>query len=145
VSAISDKVVQAEAEQVHRPERADERERHRHRRNDRAGEVAEEEEDHQDHQHDGQHELELHVLDRGPDGRGAVAQHGELHRRGEGALEVGNRRLMRSTTSMTLAPGWRWTLTRTAGWSFIHAACFTFSASSSTVATSERTTGAPFR
>ena len=52
---------------------------------------------------------------------------------------------MLSTTWMMLAPGCRWMLTITAGWSFIHAACFTFSAPSITVATSESTTGAPLR
>ena len=31
--------------------------------------------------------------------------------------------LMRSTTAMMLAPGWRWMLTMTAGWRSIHAAC----------------------
>jgi hypothetical protein len=52
---------------------------------------------------------------------------------------------MRSTTSMTLAPGWRWMFRITAGPSFIHAACCTFSASSTTSATSESRTGAPLR
>jgi hypothetical protein len=50
---------------------------------------------------------------------------------------------MRSTTSMTLAPGCRWMLRTTAGTSFIQAACFTFSASSTTSATSDSRTGAP--
>ena len=52
---------------------------------------------------------------------------------------------MRSTTSITLAPGCRWMLRITAGTSFIHAACRTSSAESSTTATSERRTGAPLR
>ena len=51
----------------------------------------------------------------------------------------------RSTTSMTLAPGWRWMLTTTAGVRFIQAASLGFSAPSSTSATSERRTGAPLR
>ena len=51
----------------------------------------------------------------------------------------------RSTTSMMLAPGWRWMLRMTAGTSFIQAAWRTFSAPSTTVATSESRTGAPLR
>jgi len=64
---------------------------------------------------------------------------------GSEAWSWGRRRLMRSTTAITLAPGWRWMLTMTAGTSFIHAACRTFSASSITSATAERVTGAPLR
>ena len=64
---------------------------------------------------------------------------------GSEACSCGSRRFTRSTTSMMLAPGWRWMLTITAGVSFIHAASFTFSASSTTVATSESVTGAPLR
>jgi hypothetical protein len=60
-------------------------------------------------------------------------------------FSCGRSAVMRSTTSMTLAPGWRWTLRITAGVSFIQAACRTFSASSVTVATSLSRTGAPFR
>ena len=57
----------------------------------------------------------------------------------------GSRFLTRSTTSIMLAPGWRWILTITAGVLFFHAARRTFSGASITVATSERTTGAPLR
>jgi len=57
----------------------------------------------------------------------------------------GKSALMRSTTWMMFAPGCRWTLTMTAGTSFVHAACFEFSTPSATVATSESRTGAPFR
>ena len=64
---------------------------------------------------------------------------------GSDACSCGSSCLMRSTTSMMLAPGWRWMLTITAGVSFIHAACFTFSASSTTSATSDSCTGAPLR
>ena len=53
--------------------------------------------------------------------------------------------LMRSTTSMTLAPGWRWTLTITAWTLSAHAAMRLFSCPSSTVATSRMRTGAPLR
>ena len=64
---------------------------------------------------------------------------------GREALSWGSKRLMRSTTVMMLAPGCRWMLTMTAGLSFIHAACLTFSTPSTTSATSERRTGAPLR
>ena len=52
---------------------------------------------------------------------------------------------MRSTTSITLAPGWRWMLTITAGASFIHAASRTFSASSIDVGHVGQADGAPLR
>ena len=64
---------------------------------------------------------------------------------GSDAVSCGRARLMRSTTSITFAPGWRWMFMMTAGASFIQAASRTFSASSMTSATSESTTGAPLR
>ncbi len=68
---------------------------------------------------------------------------GDVHRRRQGALQLGQQLLMRSTTSMTLEPGCRWMLTITAGVSFIQAACLTFSALSTASARSESFTGAP--
>ena len=64
---------------------------------------------------------------------------------GKAVASCGRSRLMRSTTPMMLAPGCRWMFMITAGTSPIQAACFTFSASSLTSATSERRTAAPFR
>src|SRR6185437_3186415 len=64
---------------------------------------------------------------------------------GKAPWSCGSSFLMRSATSMTFAPGCRWILTRTAGVSFIQAACLTFSTSSITSATSETCTGAPLR
>ncbi len=64
---------------------------------------------------------------------------------GSDARSWGRSLLTRSTTAMMFAPGWRWMFTMTAGVRFIQAACFTFSAESTTAATSERWTGAPFR
>ena len=61
------------------------------------------------------------------------------------AWSWGSNFLIRSTTWMMLAPGWRWMFTITAGCSLLHAASFEFSTSSRTVAISERTTGAPLR
>ena len=45
---------------------------------------------------------------------------------------------------MTLAPGWRWMLRMIAGVVLAQAASFVFSAPSTTVATSDSITGAPF-
>ena len=47
-----------------------------------------------------------YVFDRGADGGGAVGQHLNIHRRRQRGLQLGQR-LMRSTVSITLAPGWR--------------------------------------
>ena len=58
---------------------------------------------------------------------------------------AGNSCLMRSTTSMTFAPGWRWTLIISASDSLPHAASLLFSAPSTTLATSAKRTGAPLR
>ncbi len=57
---------------------------------------------------------------------------------GSPACSCGSWRLIRSTTSITLAPGWRWIFRMTAGTWFIHAASRAFSAPSTTSATSER-------
>ena len=67
----------------------------------------------------------------------SMAAGSELCRSGSSAL-------MRSTTSMTLAPGWRWMFRITAGTVFSQAASLLFSALSTTWATSRRCTGAPF-
>ena len=48
------------------------------------------------------------------------------------------------TTAITLAPGWRCTLSSIAGVVFIQLASLLFSALCVTVATSDRRTGAPF-
>ena len=64
---------------------------------------------------------------------------------GREARNCGSNCLMRSTTAMMLAPGWRWMLTMTAGTWFIQAAWRTFSGASMTRATSDRRTGAPLR
>jgi hypothetical protein len=63
---------------------------------------------------------------------------------GSAAVSDGSSPFTRSTTSITLAPGWRWMLRMIAGVSFIHAASLAFSASSTTSAMSVRYIGAPF-
>jgi hypothetical protein len=52
--------------------------------------------------------------------------------------------LMRSTTSITLAPGWRWMFSTMAGLALAHAARRLFSAASTMSATSVMRIGAPF-
>jgi hypothetical protein len=64
---------------------------------------------------------------------------------GSAACNCGRSAWMRSTTSMTLAPGWRWMLRMTAGARSFQAASRMFSASSSTWAMSVRWMGAPLR
>ncbi len=62
---------------------------------------------------------------------------------GSDACNCGSSCLMRSTTSITFAPGWRCTLTMMAGVAFAQAASRTFSAPSTTSATSDSLIGAP--
>ena len=76
-------IVQAEPQQVHHRQRADQRQRHRQAGDDGRRQVAQEQEDHQHDQHDREAELELHVGDRGADRRGAVGQHRDVDRRGQ--------------------------------------------------------------
>ena len=64
---------------------------------------------------------------------------------GRVSRSCGSSALMLSTTAMTLAPGWRWTLTITACVELAQAASRLFSCASATVATSDTRTGAPLR
>ncbi len=64
---------------------------------------------------------------------------------GMAAVRPGSWALMASTVLMTLAPGWRWTLRMIAGVSPAQAPSLTFSALSTTLATSDRRTAAPLR
>ena len=60
-------------------------------------------------------------------------------------VSEGSNALMRSTTSITFAPGWRWMFMMIAGLVSFHAARRSFSAPSAIVATSRKRTGAPLR
>ncbi len=60
------------------------------------------------------------------------------------SVMLGSSALMRSTTSITLAPGWRWIFSSTAWFSLAQAARRSFSAPSTISATSFRRSGAPF-
>ena len=64
---------------------------------------------------------------------------------GSAARNCGKRAWMRSTTSMTLAPGCRWMFMMTASVVFIQPARRVFSAPSVAFATSDNFTGAPLR
>ena len=64
---------------------------------------------------------------------------------GNAAFSAGSSAWMLSTTAMTLALGWRWMLTMTAGSVLTQAASLVFSAASFACATSESLTGAPLR
>src|SRR5580658_2296430 len=59
------------------------------------------------------------------------------------ALSLGRSAVIRSTTAMMLAPGWRWMFTMTAGTLFIHAEACVFSTPSTTLATAFSMTGEP--
>ena len=64
---------------------------------------------------------------------------------GNAAVRLGNSASMLSTTPMTLALGWRWTLMMTAGSVSTQAASSVFSAASVARPTSASRTGAPLR
>ncbi len=64
---------------------------------------------------------------------------------GSPACSSGRRSLMPSTVAITLAPGWRCTFRMIAGFMLAQAPMRTFSALSTTRATSFRRTGAPLR
>ena len=81
-------VVEAEMHQIHRRERAGERQRHRHARNERRPEIAQEQKDHQHHQADGEQQREFDVQDRGADGDGAVENGFDLDRRRDARREL---------------------------------------------------------
>ena len=55
-------VVEAEAQEVHGAERADQRQRHRQARDEGRPRAAQEDEDHQHHQHHGERQLELDIV-----------------------------------------------------------------------------------
>ncbi|MNN09585.1 hypothetical protein D3C81_1224710 [compost metagenome] len=63
---------------------------------------------------------------------------------GSAFCSCGSRALMRSTTSITFAPGWRWIFSTIAGLSLAHAARRLFSGPSTISATSVMRIGAPF-
>ena len=64
---------------------------------------------------------------------------------GSWLLSLSSSARMRPTVSTTLAPGWRCTSMMTAGWPWYQPPTLAFSSPSTTSATSEISTGAPFR
>ncbi len=86
-------IVERVAEHPHQRAGAEQRQRHRDGRNHRGPEAAQEDEDHHHDQRDGQQQGELHVLHRGADGLGAVADHLDLDRGRDGGDQPRQRRL----------------------------------------------------
>ena len=86
------KVVQAEADQLHDAERADDGQRQRHAGNDRGPEFAQENKNDHHHQHHREQQRELHVVDRGADGLGAVGENRDLDRGRQGSLQLRQQR-----------------------------------------------------
>ncbi len=80
-------IVQAVSQQIHHAERAHQRQRNRNAGNDRRGDVAQEHENDHDHQADGQHQFELHIVDRRADRIRPIRQNSDLHRRRHRRLE----------------------------------------------------------
>jgi hypothetical protein len=86
-------VVEAEAQEVHRREGADQRQRHGKARHDGRRHVPQKEEDHQHDQRDRQRQLELDVAHRGADGGGSIGEHADVDRGGQRILQRGQERL----------------------------------------------------
>ena len=82
-------VVEAVAEQVHRAEAADQRDRHRQAGDHGRARAAEEGEDDEHDHHDREHELDLDVPDRGADAGRAVGEHLDAQVRRQRRLQVG--------------------------------------------------------
>ena len=109
-------VVEAVAAQVHRGEGADEREGHRDARDEGRREGAQEEED--DARRPGRRSASARIPRRRPRrGWWWCGRSGWRLRptAGSDGAACGSSLLMRSTTAMMFAPGWRWMLTMTAG------------------------------
>ena len=71
-------IVERVAERPHQRAGAEQRQRHRDARDDRRPDAAQEDKDHHHHQRDGQQQRELHVLDRGANGLGAVGENFDM-------------------------------------------------------------------
>ena len=93
VSAIRREVVERVAEQVHDAEGADDGERHGDGGDDGGAEERRKRKITMTTRAMVRHQLELHVLDRGADGVGAVGEDLEIHGRGQRLLQLGQQRL----------------------------------------------------
>ena len=81
-------VVDAVVAKVHHAQGADQGQRHGDAWNEGGAQIAQEQIDHQHHQCHRETEFECHVLDRSPDGGGAVADHLQVHSTRERGLEL---------------------------------------------------------
>jgi hypothetical protein len=86
-------IVEAEAEQIHRAQRADQRQRNRQARDQCGAGVAQEYENHQHHEDHGERQLEFDVLDGGANGDGAIGQDVEVDGCGQRGLQLRQQRL----------------------------------------------------
>ncbi len=68
------KIVERKAQQIHHAERADDGDRHGNRRDHGGAAIAQEHVDHGDHEQDGDDQRALGIVQRGPDGDGAVGR-----------------------------------------------------------------------
>ena len=82
-------IVEAVPQQVHDAKRTHNGQRHGHAGNDGRGQVPQEKEDDHHYQGNGQHQLELHVFDRSPDGDSAVGERDYVDRSREAGLKRG--------------------------------------------------------
>ena len=87
------KVVETEAEQIHRAQCADQRQRNREARDQGRARVAQEHENHQHHQQNGERQLVFHVPDRGANGYGPVGQDVEVDSGRQRGLQLRQQRL----------------------------------------------------
>ena len=86
-------IVEAEAQEIHRPERADDRQRHRQARNDGSGQRAQKNEDHKHHQHDRERQFEFDIRYRRADGHRAVAENGDVECLGQRGAQLRQQRI----------------------------------------------------
>ena len=83
-------VVQTKSQKIHDPKGTHQGKGDGHAGNRRGRQVAQEDKDDQDDQGHGQHQLELHIPDRGANGRGPVGQDRDLDGRRQGTLQFGH-------------------------------------------------------
>ncbi len=86
-------IVEAVAQEIHRPERADQRDRHGDGGDERRPAVAQEDEDHEDDQRHGDQQRALDIMQRGADRRRAVIGDGDVDVARDRRLELGQQRL----------------------------------------------------
>ena len=87
------KIVEAEAEQIHGPQCANQGQRNRKARDQCCARAAQEDEDHEHDQYDGECQLEFHILHRRADRDRAVGENLDVDRRRQRGLQLRQQRL----------------------------------------------------